>query len=132
MSLQADIVKCKFYVTEINYLKLIISINGICINLKKVEAIQNWETPTCVKDIQTFIRFANFYCCFIKKFSNIIGPMINAIKKDKAFYWFIDCQKLFELLKKQFTTTLILAHFDFETEYIVEIVETNQTMSLPK
>lgn len=46
--------------------------------------------------------------------------MINAIKKDKAFHWSIDCQKSFELLKKQFIIALILVHFDFEKECIVK------------
>ncbi len=49
--LQADIDKCEFYVTKIDYLGLIISTKGIRMDPKKVEAIQNWEIPTCVKDV---------------------------------------------------------------------------------
>ena len=118
--LQADIDKCEFHVTEISYLGLIISTEGIRMDPKKVEAVQNWETPTCVKDVQAFIGFANFYRRFIRAFSDIVRPMINAIKKDKAFRWSIECQKSFESLKERFTTAPILAHFDFEKECIVE------------
>lgn len=39
--LQADIDKCKFHVIEISYLGLIISTEGICMDAKKVEAVQN-------------------------------------------------------------------------------------------
>ena len=42
--LQTDIDKCEFHITKISYLGLIISIEGIHINPKKVEAIKNWET----------------------------------------------------------------------------------------
>lgn len=70
--LQADIDKCEFYVTKISYLGLIISTDGIRMDLKKVKAVQNWEIPTYVKDVQAFIGFANFYLRFIRAFSNIV------------------------------------------------------------
>ena len=59
--LQADIDKCEFHVTEVNYLGLIITSNGIRMDPHKVSAVQQWETPTCVRDVQSFIGFANFY-----------------------------------------------------------------------
>ena len=43
--LQADINKCKFHVTEVNYLGLVITNNGIQIDPYKVSAVQQWETP---------------------------------------------------------------------------------------
>ena len=49
--LQADIDKCEFYITKISYLGLIISTRGICIDLKKVKVVQNWETPVYVKNV---------------------------------------------------------------------------------
>ena len=119
--LQADINKCEFHVTKISYLGLIISIKGIRIDPKKVEAIQNWETPTCVRDVKIFIGFANFYRHFIRAFSNIICSMIATIKKNNTFYWTPKCQKSFELLKEYFTTSPILVHFNFKKEYIFEI-----------
>lgn len=85
--LQADIDKCKFYITEISYLGLIISTEGICIDTEKVEVVENWETPTYVKDVQALIGFANFYRHFNRTFSNIVRSMINAIKKDNTFCW---------------------------------------------
>lgn len=36
-----DIEKCKFYITKISYLELIISTKDICMDPKKVEAVQN-------------------------------------------------------------------------------------------
>ena len=41
VGLQADIDKCKFHVTKMSYLRLIISTKNIRIDLNKVEAIQN-------------------------------------------------------------------------------------------
>ena len=43
--LQYNIKKCKFYVTEVMYLSLIISYNRIKMDPKKVAVIINWESP---------------------------------------------------------------------------------------
>ena len=39
IGLQVDIDKCEFHITKISYLGLIISTKGICMDLKKVEAV---------------------------------------------------------------------------------------------
>ena len=49
--LQVDINKREFHITKISYFGFIISTGGVRIDPKKVEAIQNWETPTCVRDV---------------------------------------------------------------------------------
>ena len=59
--IQIDVDKCKFYVTKTKYLGLIISTEGIKIDLAKVAAICNWDRSTCVKEIRSFISFCNFY-----------------------------------------------------------------------
>jgi hypothetical protein len=43
--LQYNIKKCKFYITKVTYLGLIISYNKIKMDPKKVAAIINWESP---------------------------------------------------------------------------------------
>ena len=83
LSIQADINKCKFYVTETKYLGLIISTNGIKIDPAKIKTIWNWSTPTCVKDVQAFIGFCNFYRRFVLNFSKV-ARLLNALTKKDA------------------------------------------------
>ncbi|SLM40537.1 retrotransposon nucleocapsid protein [Lasallia pustulata] len=87
---------------------------------QKAQAVVDWETPTCVKDIQAFIGFANFYQRFVQAFSKVVAPLIALVQKDVLFQWTEDCQKAYDLLKKWFTTAPILAHFDPTKEIIVE------------
>ena len=61
VGLQLDINKCKFYKTEVLYLRLIILIDGIQIDPKKIEVIVNWQEPKNIKNVKAFIGFANFY-----------------------------------------------------------------------
>ena len=73
----AQIDKCEFYKEETVFLGLIVGKHGIKIDQKKVETIQNWETPKCLTDVQAFIGFSNFYRRFIRDFSKIIAPMVQ-------------------------------------------------------
>jgi len=56
---------------------LIVSINGIEVDPKKVEVIKDWQTPTLVKETQSFIGFYNYYRRFIKNFSRVAKPIID-------------------------------------------------------
>ena len=59
--LQLNINKCKFHKMEVLYLGLIIFINGIQMDPKKIETIINWQKLKNVKDVKAFIGFTNFY-----------------------------------------------------------------------
>ena len=83
--IQADVNKCKFYVTETKYLDLIISKDSIKIDPAKVEAIKNWSMPKRVKDVWAFVGFCNFYQHFIQNFLKIAGLLNSLTKKDAAF-----------------------------------------------
>ena len=63
--LQIDIEKCKFYIKEVLYLGMIIGKHGIKMDPAKVAAIKEWARPENVKDVQSFMGFANFYRRFI-------------------------------------------------------------------
>lgn len=47
---------------------------------KRIKAMKNYKKPKLVKDIQVFLRFANFYQRFIKDFSKIATPLILILK----------------------------------------------------
>jgi hypothetical protein len=64
-----DASKCKFKVKRVKYLGLILTTKGLEIDLKKVATIKNWSLLRTVKNVQSFLRFANFYQRFIKRFS---------------------------------------------------------------
>jgi hypothetical protein len=57
--------KCEFHQQEVKYLGFIISMDGTKMDPVKVTTIQEWLTPMNVKDVQSFLGFANFYRCFI-------------------------------------------------------------------
>jgi hypothetical protein len=118
--LYAKIQKCEFFKSETTFLGVIVGRDGIRMDPKKIEAIQKWETPSCLTDVQAFIGFANFYRRFIRGFSKIIAPMVALTRKGIKFYWNNNCQNAFDCLKAAFTEAPVLAPFDWEKEIILE------------
>lgn len=87
--IQADVNKCEFHVTETKYLDLIVSTKEIKIDPAKVAAICNWDRPTCVQEVCLFIDFCNFYCHFIKGFSDVASPLNTTTKKKAMKKFFV-------------------------------------------
>ena len=120
-----DINKCQFHVKEIKYLGLIITTEGLKMDRKKIDTIQQWKIPRCIKDVQAFLGFANFYRRFIHGYSKIAAPLSNLTKNEQksfVFPWAPNSpeQQSFLALKKAFTTAPILAHFDPDSETWLE------------
>ena len=67
--------KCHFDKDTVNYLGFILSKDGLKMDPAKVQTIQDWPEPRKVKDIQSFLGFANFYRRFISEYSNIVVPL---------------------------------------------------------
>jgi len=65
----------------------------------KVQGIMNWPMPTKVKEVQSFLGLANFYCRFIKDFSKVVTPLHKLTRKDQKWKWDAVHQKAFDELK---------------------------------
>ena len=100
--------KCHFMVTQGLVLGHIVSKGGIQVDRAKVEVIEKLPTPTCVKDIRSFLGHAGFYRRFIEGFSVISRPLCNLLLQNAKFDWTSACQIAFDSLKKLLTTAPIL------------------------
>src|SRR5258708_23266302 len=56
--------KCKFHMDTVEYLGFILTPTGLHMDLTKVATIQCWPEPQNVHDVQSFLEFTTFYCCF--------------------------------------------------------------------
>lgn len=123
--LQIDINKSEFYTTKTKYLGLIVSTTGLEMDPEKVKAIRNWTTPTCLKELQQFLGFANFYRRFIAGYSSVVEPMTRLLRRDTEWKW-DDAQMVsFETLKTAFSTAPALVFFDYNKKTIVETDASN-------
>jgi hypothetical protein len=119
--LQLDINKSEFEVQSTKYLGFVIEAGkGICIDPTKVEAIMGWESPTSVTGVQSFLGFVNFYCTFIKNYSDLVLPIIQLTHKGALYNWTEQCEQAFQKLKTMVTEGPILVQFDLDTETIIK------------
>jgi len=100
--------KCDFNMEEIPILGVIVGKGQIKMEQEKIKAVKEWKTPGKVKDMESFLGFANFYKCFIQNFSHIAKPL-NELKGKKEWKWEEEHQKVFEERKERITSQPVLA-----------------------
>ncbi|GJS95125.1 putative nucleotidyltransferase, ribonuclease H [Tanacetum coccineum] len=95
-----ELKKFSFAQDEVEFLGHKIKDRGIMMDGAKIKAIQDWEPPTKVTELRTFLGLVNYYRRFIMGYSAIVSPLTNLLKKNKAWIWDEECQAAFESLKK--------------------------------
>jgi hypothetical protein len=100
--------KCEFWLTEVTFLRHVISAGGVSVDPSKVKDVLNRVPPTNASEIQSFLGLAAYYSRFIKDFSKIAKPMTRLLEKNKDFDWTKECQAIFEELKKRLTSAPVL------------------------
>jgi hypothetical protein len=122
-NLYLDATKYKFKVKRVKYLDLILTTNGLEIDPAKISTVLKWQLPRNIKDVQSFLGFANFYRRFIRGFSVIAKPLTTLTKKEGASFPLIPGSKevnAFTQLKEAFKEATMLAHFNPDLETWLE------------
>ena len=79
---------------------------------EKMKKVLNQLTLKGVKDIQKFLKLANYYWQFIKDFTVIAGLLYSLVKKDQKCNQIEKQEKMYKKLKRKFTKELVLAVLD--------------------
>ena len=67
--------------SKVNFLGYIISEDGIEMDQEKIRTVLEWKEQTTVKEVQSFLVFANFYPCFIQEYSKLTRSLTDLTKK---------------------------------------------------
>jgi len=111
--------KCVFAQPQIQYLGSVLSENGVAASPEKVKAVQNFLTPTCVKEFRSFLGLASFYLRLVPKFAEIAKLLTSLTRKDQPFTWGPSEQEAFRKLKEKLCTTPVLTFPDFSLPFIL-------------
>ncbi|KAF8752947.1 hypothetical protein RHS01_07465 [Rhizoctonia solani] len=93
---------------------------GFSLDKLKIQAVQEWPVPTKVKEVQSFLGFANFLHWFVANFSHMARPLHNLVKKDTPWKWDTREQVAFQGLKDAITNAPVLCHADPTKPYFLE------------
>jgi hypothetical protein len=83
----------------------------------KVKDILEWNSPTTVHQVRSFLGLAGYYRRFIPDFYKIVKPITRLLKNDTKFDWSLKFNKAFEQLKVLLTTAPVLAELDLEKPF---------------
>src|SRR5260221_3888249 len=121
--------KCKFHTDTVEYLGFILTLTGLPMDPVKVAAIQSWPEPQNIHNVQSFLRFANFYCHFIVEYSQLTLPLTNLCKK--ATPWVFSKREVttFQTLKNAFSTAPVLCHWAPDLQMMVEMDMSNHAIA---
>ena len=112
--------KCHFSKDTVKYLNFILSKDRLKMDPSKVQTIQDWPEPRKVKDIQSFLGFANFYHHFISNYSDIVILLTQLTCKGIPWNFTDATWKSFQALKSAFTSAPVLTHWVPNKPIIIE------------
>ena len=95
------------------YLGFLITIKGIKLQPKKVEAIHNMAPPKKRKDVRKFLGIVNYYRDMLEKRSDILAPLSRLTSKKVPFEWGKKEQTAFEKIKMIMSKDTLLTYLDF-------------------
>ena len=86
----------------------------------KVKTVKEQSVPTKIKEVESFLGFANFYWQFIKNFSHTVRPL-NELKEKKEWNWTEEHQRAFEELKDKIMSQPVLSLLKRDDKFRVEM-----------
>ena len=106
---------------HMDYLGLILEKGVTCMDPVKIAGIQDWPTPTTVKQVWSFLGFCNFYQAFIWGFSHLAKPLNNLTKKDTPWMWESEQQTAFDMLREHIISEPVLIQPDLSKPFEIEV-----------
>jgi hypothetical protein len=111
--------KCRFGVSEIDYLGHLISNHGVRADPSKLEAMLQWPLPSNLKALRGFLGLTGYYRKFIRNYGTIAAPLTALLRKN-AFQWTPTATDAFLRLKAAVTSPPVLRLPDFTKSFTVE------------
>jgi hypothetical protein len=117
--LYAKASKCRFGVSEIDYLGHLISSQGVRADPSKLDSMLQWPLPHSIKSLQGFLGLTGYYRKFIRGYRVIVAPLTALLKKN-SFYWNPLATAAFNKLKEAVTSPPVLQLPDFTQTFTIE------------
>jgi hypothetical protein len=109
--------KCAFGASKVKYLGHLVGKDGVRVDPKKIEAMQNWPHPKTLKSLRGFLGLTGYYRKFVKNYGKITTPLTALLKKN-SFTWTPAVAQTFQTLKMAMCTTPVLALPDFTKTFV--------------
>lgn len=112
--------KCSFLQTELEYLGHLVGADGVRVNPKKVQAVQEFPRPTNVSELRAFLGLSNYFRKFIQNYADTAHPLTAQTGKNSILTWDSACDRAFNGIKDRLTKAPVLALPDPDKTFVVE------------
>jgi hypothetical protein len=112
--------KCSFHVFHVNFLDFRMNFDDIAMQTNRIIVVKNWSKSKSHKDVQVFIKFANFYKRFVHAFFKTSAELISLLKKNEKekfkikFVMISKTKKFMKSIKRTFMNASILRHYKLD------------------
>jgi len=104
---------------QVSFLGKLISKEGVAMDPSKVERVASWPTPSCSKELQSFLGFANYHRDHVAHFSEKAAPLY-ALLKTETFTWSETETNSFNILKEALITAPVLGYPMPDGQFILD------------
>jgi hypothetical protein len=111
--------KCAFGAFEVEYLGHIVGKDGVRVDPKKIEAMQDLPRSKTLKSLCGILGLMGYYRKFVQNYGKIAAPLTTLFKKN-AFSWTPATSHSFQALQATMCTTPVLAVPDFNKAFALE------------
>ena len=77
--------KCEFYRSSVEYLGHLITPQGNTVVPSKAKAIEDWPTPSNLKQLRQFLGLSGFYRHFVNQSGKVAKPLTNLLASKTSF-----------------------------------------------
>lgn len=111
--------KCRFFVTELEYLGHIISDRGLLPCPDKTLTIQKAKAPKNETELKSYLGLINYYNKFIPRLSIKLYHLYNLLKNKVKFIWDVQCEEAFKESKNSLVNAKFLEFYDPKKPLVV-------------
>ena len=111
--------KCRFHMTQMVFMGLVLTNNGIGPAEDKVKAIVDAREPQSASEVRSFLGLANYNARFIPDFATVAEPLRRLTKKGVRFEFGDEQRKAFNELKMRLSSAETLGYFDKDAKTLI-------------
>ena len=112
--------KCKLLQTEAKILGLVVGQGTVREDPSRAEVVQAWPFPRTVRELRSFIGFANYGRNFYENFSEIIEPLTACMRKGAKLECNEKTLSAFQRVKDLMSNPPVLTLFRGDAAHVVE------------
>ena len=111
--------KCSFGNAKAVHLGFEYSSAGVTPSQEKTKAVRDWPTPSCSKEVRSFLGLVNFFKRFIPHFADVAHPLTSLTSKTTQFVWESEQQAAFVVLKQALLTQPLLDYPKRDDQFVL-------------